>query len=146
MSLRQTYDENDLYTDRMVTGGEYASTIELLNEATRKDHFPLPFIGSIDPKGSGETKFFVSSKAFWGISKLPMDRKDQKRQPILARTVHFAYHRCLLGSMQLQHDTIGPHLAEKPFHGKGALFLGTKISNQELRSDQAKVDVIAKSP
>ncbi|GJV95225.1 reverse transcriptase domain-containing protein [Tanacetum coccineum] len=49
-------DENDLIPTRLVTGWRVCIDYRKLNEATRKDHFPLPPI-PIDPKDQEKTTF-----------------------------------------------------------------------------------------
>nr|GFC83332.1 reverse transcriptase domain-containing protein [Tanacetum cinerariifolium] len=52
-------DENELVPTRLVTGWGVCIDYMKLNEATRKDHFPLPFMDQI-PKRPRENHVYVS--------------------------------------------------------------------------------------
>ncbi|GJT60108.1 reverse transcriptase domain-containing protein [Tanacetum coccineum] len=61
-------DENDLIPTRLVTGWRVCIDYRKLNEATRKDHFPLPFQTKCS-KTRRETNSNCFLDAFWVISR-----------------------------------------------------------------------------
>ncbi|GJQ98544.1 hypothetical protein Tco_0009683 [Tanacetum coccineum] len=54
-------DENDLIPTRLVIGWRVCIDYRKLNEATRKDHFPLPFMDQMLERLSRGNQFYVSS-------------------------------------------------------------------------------------
>ncbi|GJT45159.1 hypothetical protein Tco_0953874 [Tanacetum coccineum] len=56
-------DENDLIPTRLVTGWRVCIDYRKLNEATRKDHFPLPFMDQMLERLAGNHSI-ISSMAF----------------------------------------------------------------------------------
>ena len=52
-----TNEKNELIPTRTVTGWRVCTDYRMLNEATRKDHFPLPFIDQMLERLSGH-KFY----------------------------------------------------------------------------------------
>nr|GEV33139.1 reverse transcriptase domain-containing protein [Tanacetum cinerariifolium] len=68
-----TNDENELVPTRLVTGWRVCIDYRKLNEATQKDHFPLPFMDQMLERLAGnEYYYFLDDKAkIKVISKLP---------------------------------------------------------------------------
>ncbi|GJV28148.1 hypothetical protein Tco_1384596 [Tanacetum coccineum] len=69
-------DDNDLIPTRLVTGWRVCIDYRKLNEATRKDHFPLPFMGIKCSKGlagKGYPLTIVSSMALSGYFQISID-------------------------------------------------------------------------
>ncbi|GKA66057.1 reverse transcriptase domain-containing protein [Tanacetum coccineum] len=60
-------DENDLIPTRLVTGWRVCIDYRKLNEATRKDHFPLPFMDQMLERLAGNQFFVFPRLAFLGI-------------------------------------------------------------------------------
>jgi len=53
-------DKNELIPQRIVTGYRMAIDFKKLNKATRKDHYPLPFINQMLERLSKHTHFLLS--------------------------------------------------------------------------------------
>ena len=66
-----------------------------LNKATRKDHYPLPFIDQMLERVSKHTHFcFLDGNS--GFSQIPMSKMIRKRPLLLALSVLFLIDVCLL--------------------------------------------------
>nr|GEW22959.1 DNA-directed DNA polymerase [Tanacetum cinerariifolium] len=95
-----------------------------LNDATRKDHFPLPFMDRILERLTGN-EFYCFLDGFSGYFQIPIDLQDQEKTTFTCPYGTFAYRRMPFG------------LCNAPGH---------KISKSGIEVDRAKVDVIAKRP
>ncbi|GJS34662.1 reverse transcriptase domain-containing protein [Tanacetum coccineum] len=73
-------DENDLIPTRLVTGWRVCIDYRKLNEATRKDHFPLPFMDQMLERLAGN-QFYCFLDGFSGYFQIPIDPKDQEKTP-----------------------------------------------------------------
>ncbi|GJZ32660.1 reverse transcriptase domain-containing protein [Tanacetum coccineum] len=71
-------DENDLIPTRLVTGWRVCINYRKLNEATRKDHFPLPFMDQMLERLAGN-QFYCFLDGFSGYLHIPIDPKDQEK-------------------------------------------------------------------
>ncbi|GJV49568.1 hypothetical protein Tco_1439780 [Tanacetum coccineum] len=61
-------EENELISTPLVTGWRVCIDYRKLNEATRKDHFPLPFMDQMIERLAGN-EFYCFLDGFSGISK-----------------------------------------------------------------------------
>nr|GEY63868.1 reverse transcriptase domain-containing protein [Tanacetum cinerariifolium] len=77
-------DENELVPTRLVTGWRVCIDYRKLNEATRKDHFPLPFMDQMLERLAGNA-YYCFLDGFSGYFQIPVGPKDQKkpRLPVL---------------------------------------------------------------
>nr|GEX91355.1 DNA-directed DNA polymerase [Tanacetum cinerariifolium] len=116
-------EENELIPTRLVTGWRVCIDYRKLNEASCKDHFPLPFMDQMLER-LARNEYFCFHDAFSGYFQIPIDPKDQEKTTFTFPYVTFAYRRM-------------------PFEG---IVLGHKISKNGIEVDKAKVDVIAKLP
>ncbi|GJQ89876.1 reverse transcriptase domain-containing protein [Tanacetum coccineum] len=69
-------DDNDLIPTRLVTGWRVCIDYRKLNEATRKDHFPLPFMDQMLERLAGN-QYYCFLDGFSGYFQIPIDPKDQ---------------------------------------------------------------------
>ncbi|GJX91900.1 DNA-directed DNA polymerase [Tanacetum coccineum] len=69
-------DENELIPTRLVTGWRVCIDYHKLNEATCKDHFPLPFMDQIERLAGNEYYYFLDG--FSGYFQIPIDPHDQE--------------------------------------------------------------------
>ncbi|GJV28324.1 reverse transcriptase domain-containing protein [Tanacetum coccineum] len=72
-------DENDLIPTRLVTGWRVCIDYRKLNEATRKDHFPLPFMDQFARKTHGKSILLFPRWLLGLFSLFPIDPKDQEK-------------------------------------------------------------------
>jgi hypothetical protein len=65
-----------------------------LNKATRKDHYPLPFIDQMLERLSKHTHFCFLDGCF-GFSQIPVSKEDQEKTTFTCPFGTFSY-RCML--------------------------------------------------
>nr|GEW86175.1 reverse transcriptase domain-containing protein [Tanacetum cinerariifolium] len=136
---------------------------EKLNEATRKDHFPLSFMDQMLERLAGN-QYYCFLNDFSGYFEIPIDLKDQEKTTFTCPYGTFAYRRMHFrlcnapGTFQscLSHlekmlkrceDTnLCLNWGKSHFMVKEGIVLGHKISKNRIEVDKAKVDVITKLP
>nr|GEY33461.1 DNA-directed DNA polymerase [Tanacetum cinerariifolium] len=117
-------ENNELIPTRLVTGWRVCIDYRKLNDATRKDHFPLPFMDQMLERVAGN-EFYCFLDGFSGYFQIPIDPQDQEKTTFTCPYGIFAYRRM-------------------PFSFCNAP--GHKISKSGIEVDRAKVDVITKLP
>nr|GEY60976.1 hypothetical protein [Tanacetum cinerariifolium] len=85
-------DENELVPTCLVTGWRVCIDYRKLNEATRKDHFPLPFMDQMLERLDGN-EYYCFLDRFSGYFQIPIDPKDQERTTFTCPYGTFAYKR-----------------------------------------------------
>ncbi|GJT38771.1 reverse transcriptase domain-containing protein [Tanacetum coccineum] len=110
-------DDNELIPTRLVTGWRVCIDYRKLNDATRKDHFPLPFMDQMLERFSVFGDNF--SKCLDNLDKM-LNRCEETNLVLNWEKCHFMV--------------------------KEGIVLGHKISKSGLEVDRAKVEVIAKLP
>nr|GEX30928.1 reverse transcriptase domain-containing protein [Tanacetum cinerariifolium] len=91
-----TNDENKLVPTRLVTGWRVCIDYQKLNEATRKDHFPLPFVDQMLERLAGN-EYYCFLDGFSGYFQIPIDPKDQEKTTFTCPYGTFAYKRIPFG-------------------------------------------------
>nr|GEX51685.1 reverse transcriptase domain-containing protein [Tanacetum cinerariifolium] len=86
-------EENELIPTRLVMGLRVCIDYHKLNEATRKDHFPLPFMGQMLERLAGN-QYYCFLDGFSGYFQIPIDTKDQEKTTFTYPYRTFAY-RCM---------------------------------------------------
>ncbi|GJR99322.1 reverse transcriptase domain-containing protein [Tanacetum coccineum] len=121
-------EKNELIPTRLVTGWRVCIDYRKLNDATRKDHFSLPFMDQMLERLAGN-EYYCFLDGFSGYFQIPIDLLDQEKTTFTCPYGTFAYRRM-------------------PFRLCNALgtFQRTKCSKSGIEVDKAKVDVIAKLP
>nr|GEZ13440.1 reverse transcriptase domain-containing protein [Tanacetum cinerariifolium] len=89
-------DENELGPTRLVTGWRVYIDYRKLNEATRKDHFSLPFMDQMLERLAGN-EYYCFFDGFSGYFQIPIDPKDQEKTTFTCPYGTFAYKRMLFG-------------------------------------------------
>ncbi|GJU12487.1 reverse transcriptase domain-containing protein [Tanacetum coccineum] len=89
-------DENELIPTRLVTGWRVCIDYRKLNEATRKDHFPLPFMDQMLERLAGN-EYYCFLDGFSGYFQIPIDPHDQEKTTFTCPYGTFAYHRIPFG-------------------------------------------------
>ncbi|GJV33472.1 reverse transcriptase domain-containing protein [Tanacetum coccineum] len=162
-----TNDDNELVPTRLVTGWRVCIDYRKLNEATRKDHFPLPFMDQMLERLAGN-EYYCFLDGFSGYFQIPIDPNDQEKTTFTCPYGTFAYRRMPFGlcnapgtfqrcMMAIFHDMIektmeceDTNLAlnweKSHFMVKEGIVLGHKISKKGIEVDKAKIDVISKLP
>ncbi|GJU36531.1 reverse transcriptase domain-containing protein [Tanacetum coccineum] len=91
-----TNDENELVPTRLVTGWRVCIDYRKLNEATRKDHFPLPFMDQMLERLAGN-EYYCFLDGFSGYFQIPIDPNDQEKTTFTCPYGTFAYCRMPFG-------------------------------------------------
>nr|GFA59294.1 reverse transcriptase domain-containing protein [Tanacetum cinerariifolium] len=160
-------EENELIPTRLVTGWRVCIDYHKLNEATRKDHFPLPFMDQMLER-LARNEFCCFLDGFSEYFQIPIDLRDQEKTTCMLAIFHDmvekkmevfmddfsifgnSFENCLsrLDKMlQRCEDTnLSLNWEKIYFMVKEGVVLGHKISKNGIKVDRAKVDVNAKLP
>nr|GEY32303.1 DNA-directed DNA polymerase [Tanacetum cinerariifolium] len=85
-------DKNELIPTRLVTSWRVCIDYRKLNEATRKDHFPLPFMDQMLER-LAENEYYCFLDGFSSYFQIPIDPKDQEKIMFTCPYGTFAYKR-----------------------------------------------------
>nr|GEV43854.1 reverse transcriptase domain-containing protein [Tanacetum cinerariifolium] len=85
-------EENELIPTRLVTVWRVCIDYRKLNEATRKDHFPLPFMDQMLERFAGN-EYYCFLDGFSGYFQIPIDPKEQEKTTFACPYRTFAYRR-----------------------------------------------------
>ncbi|GJW28809.1 reverse transcriptase domain-containing protein, partial [Tanacetum coccineum] len=85
-------EDNELIPTRLVTGWSVCIDYHKLNDATRKDHFPLPFMDQMLKRLAGN-KYYCFLDGFSGYFQIPIDPQDQEKTTFTCPYRTFAYRR-----------------------------------------------------
>ncbi|KAJ9538638.1 LOW QUALITY PROTEIN: hypothetical protein OSB04_031371 [Centaurea solstitialis] len=91
-----TNDNNELVPTRTVTRWRVCIDYRKLNDATRKDHFPLPFIDQMLERLAGN-EYYCFLDGFSGYFQIPIDPEDQEKTTFTCPFGTFAYRRMPFG-------------------------------------------------
>ncbi|GJS57858.1 reverse transcriptase domain-containing protein [Tanacetum coccineum] len=89
-------DENELIPTRLVTGWRVCIDYRKLNEATRKDHFPLPFMDQMLERLAGN-EYYCFLDGFSGYFQIPINPHDQEKTTFTCPYGTFAYRHMPFG-------------------------------------------------
>nr|GEU82976.1 reverse transcriptase domain-containing protein [Tanacetum cinerariifolium] len=103
-------ENNELIPTRLVTSWRVCIDYRKLNDATRKDHFPLPFVDQMLERLAGN-KFYCFLDGFSGYFKIPIDPQDHEKTTFTCPYGTFAYRRMPFGLCN------APACHEGPFGG-----------------------------
>ncbi|GJS31711.1 DNA-directed DNA polymerase [Tanacetum coccineum] len=145
-------DNNELIPSRTVTGWMVCIDYRKLNDATRKDHFPLPFIDQMLERLCGN-EYYCFLDVFSGFFQIPIALEDQEKTTFTCPYRTFAYRRMSFGLSNLdrmlarcEETNLVLNWEKYHFMVKEGIVLGHKISGAGIEVDRAKIDVIAKLP
>lgn len=91
-----TNEENELIPTRLVTGWRVCIDYHKLNDATRKDHFPLPFMDQMLERLAGN-EYYCFLDGFSGYFPIPIDPQDQEKTTFTCPYGTFAFRRMPFG-------------------------------------------------
>ncbi|GJV94630.1 reverse transcriptase domain-containing protein [Tanacetum coccineum] len=96
MTMVTNNNNNELIPTRLVTGWRVCIDYQKLNDATRKDHFPLPFMDQMLERLAGN-EFYCFLDGFFGYFQIPIDPQDQEKTTFTCPYGTFAYRRMSFG-------------------------------------------------
>ncbi|GKE95530.1 hypothetical protein Tco_1580385 [Tanacetum coccineum] len=165
-----TNEDNELIPTRLVTGWRVCIDYRKLNDATHKDHFPLPFMDQMLKRLAGN-EYYCFLDGFLDIFRFLLTHKTMRKPPSLALMGRLPTDVCLLAYVmprarsKVFGDSFSSCLSyldkilkrcedtnlvlnwEKcHFMVKEGIVLGHKIFKNGIEVDKDKVDVIAKLP
>nr|GEZ95784.1 reverse transcriptase domain-containing protein [Tanacetum cinerariifolium] len=154
-------DKNELVPTHLVTGWRVCIDYMKLNEAIRKDHFPLPFMDQMLEHLAGN-EYYCFLDGFSGYFQIPIDPKDQEKTTFTCPYGTFAYKRMPFGlcnapgtfqrcMMAIFHDMIEKrwrcedtklalNWENSHFMVKEGIVLRHKISKKRIEVDKAKIE------
>nr|GEZ83940.1 reverse transcriptase domain-containing protein [Tanacetum cinerariifolium] len=152
-------EDNELIPTRLVMGWRVCIDYHKFNEATRKDHFPLPFMDQMLERLAGN-QYYCFLDGFSGYFQIPIDLKDQEKTTFTCPYETFAYcrmpfrlcnapdtfQRCMMMLKRCEDINRCLNWEKSYFRVREGIVLGHKISKQGIKVDKAKVDVITKLP
>nr|GEU36056.1 reverse transcriptase domain-containing protein [Tanacetum cinerariifolium] len=89
-------EDNELIPTRLVTGWRVCIDYRKLNKATRKDHFPVPFMYQMLERLAGN-QYYCFLDGFFGYFQIPIDPKDLEKTTCTSPYGTFAYIRMPFG-------------------------------------------------
>ncbi|GKE84999.1 putative nucleotidyltransferase, ribonuclease H, partial [Tanacetum coccineum] len=89
-------EKNELIPQRTVTGWRVCIDYRKLNDATRKDHFPLPFIDQMLEQLAGH-EYYCFLDGFSRYFQIPIAPEDQEKTTFTCPYGTFAYKRMSFG-------------------------------------------------
>ncbi|KAD3336831.1 hypothetical protein E3N88_32350 [Mikania micrantha] len=89
-------EKKEIVPTRTVTGWRVCIDYRKLNDATQKDHFPLPFIDQMLERLSGQ-QFYCFLDGFSGYFQIPIAPEDQEKTTFTCPYGTFAYRRMPFG-------------------------------------------------
>ncbi|GJR84951.1 retrovirus-related pol polyprotein from transposon TNT 1-94 [Tanacetum coccineum] len=142
-------EKDELIPQRTVTGWRVCIDYCKLNNVTRKDHFPLPFIDQMLERIAGH-EYYCFLDGFSGYIQIPIALEDQekttftypygtlayKRMPFGLCNVPATFQRCMT---TIFHELIEDNIEE-------GIVLGHKVSGSGIKIDKAKIKAISKLP
>ncbi|GKA34141.1 reverse transcriptase domain-containing protein [Tanacetum coccineum] len=90
-----TNENNELIPTRLITSWRVYIDYQKLDEATRKDHFPLPFMDQMLERLAGN-QFYCFLDGFYGYFQIPIDPQDQDKTTFIVLMEHLLTDECLL--------------------------------------------------
>ncbi|KAD2393546.1 hypothetical protein E3N88_40523 [Mikania micrantha] len=140
-----TNEKNELIPTQTVTGWRVCIDYRKLNDATRKDHFPLPFIDQMLERLSGQ-QFYCLLDGFSGYFQIPISAEDQENTTLHALMALLRIAACHLVCVTLQPLFSDENWEKCHFMVKEGIMLGHKISRAGIEVDKAKIETISKLP
>ncbi|PNX59498.1 hypothetical protein L195_g059719, partial [Trifolium pratense] len=89
-------DKNEFIPSWTVTGWRMCIDYRRLNTATRKDHFPLPFMDQMLERLAGQ-EFYCFVDGYSGYNQITVDPEDQEKTAFTCPFGVFAYRRMPFG-------------------------------------------------
>ena len=151
-------EKNEQISTRTVIGWRVCIDYKKLNTATRKDHFPLPFIDQMLDRLAGHP-YFCFLDGYSGYNQISIALEDQEKTTFTCPfeevmeifmddfTVYGSSFKQCLHNLRIvlqrcQDKNLALNWEKCPFMVKEGIVLGHMISAAGLEVDQAKVSII----
>nr|GEX10219.1 transposon Ty3-I Gag-Pol polyprotein [Tanacetum cinerariifolium] len=140
-----TNDENELVPTRLVTGWRVCIDYRKLNKATRKDHFPLPFIDQMLERLAGNDTIVFSMVSQRCMMAIFHNMIEQTMEVFMDDFSVFgnSFSTCLTNLEKMLKRCEDTKLAlnweKSHFMVKEGIVLGHKISKKGIKVDKAKI-------
>ncbi|GJS82527.1 reverse transcriptase domain-containing protein, partial [Tanacetum coccineum] len=105
-------EDNELIPTTLVTGWRVCIDYRKLNDATRKDHFPLPFMDQMLERLAGN-EYYCFLDGFLDIFKFLLTRKTKRRPHSLALMRRLPTDECLSANVMLRACSKGAVLGQR---------------------------------
>jgi len=89
-------EKKDLIPTRTITGWRICIDYRKLNEATRKDHFPLPFVDQMLERLTGQAYYYFLD-GYSRYNQIVVDPNDQEKMTFACPFGVFAYRQMSFG-------------------------------------------------
>ncbi|CAN4118143.1 unnamed protein product [Withania somnifera] len=127
-----------------------------LNNATRKDHYPIPFMDRMLDKLAGQN-YFCFLDVYFGYNQIVMAPKDQENRTFTFPFGTYAFRRIPFGlcnalatfqrcMMAIFSEMVDDFVEKCHFLVKEGIMLGHKVSKAGLEVDKMKTGVISNLP
>nr|KYP65437.1 Transposon Ty3-I Gag-Pol polyprotein [Cajanus cajan] len=97
-------EKNELIPSRTVTRWRMCIDYRKLNKATRKDHFPLPFMDQMLERLAGQA-YYCFFDGYSGYNQIVVDPEDQEKMTFKCPFGVFAYRKMPFGLSQSFENT-----------------------------------------
>ncbi|GJX64841.1 reverse transcriptase domain-containing protein [Tanacetum coccineum] len=104
--------DNELIPTRLVTGWCICIDYHKLNDATRKDHFPLPFMDQMLERLAGN-EYYCFLDGFSRYFQIPIDPQDQEKTTFIALIGRLPTEECLSAYVMLRARSKGAVLGQR---------------------------------
>ncbi|RVX11300.1 Transposon Ty3-I Gag-Pol polyprotein [Vitis vinifera] len=138
-------DKGEEVATRLTSGWRVCIDYRKLNDVTRKDHFPLPFIDQVLERVSGHP-FYCFLDGYSGYFQIEIDVEDQEKTTFTCPFGTYAYRRMpfsLCNAPQHSNDCL---TGEIPFYGTSRNCPWPHHLQESIEVDKAKVELIVKLP
>ncbi|GKA43696.1 DNA-directed DNA polymerase, partial [Tanacetum coccineum] len=125
-------DNNELIPSRTITGWRVCIDYRKLNDATRKDHFPLPFIDQMLERLCGN-EYYCFLDGFSGFFQIPIALEDQEKTTFTIEKIHY--------------DTGNTKLYTKATSNLikvGLIYTVTQEAKEKAAEDKSRADAVLK--
>ncbi|CAA7021430.1 unnamed protein product [Microthlaspi erraticum] len=149
-------EKDEMIPTRTITGHRMCIDYRKLNAATRKDHFPLPFIDQMLERLANHP-FYCFLDGYSGFFQIPIHPNDQEKTTFTCPYGTFAYkrmpfglcnapatfQRCMTVLKRCEETNLVLNWEKCHFMVREGIVLGHKISEKGIEVDQAKIEVMS---
>ncbi|XP_076924956.1 uncharacterized protein LOC143587593 [Bidens hawaiensis] len=126
-------EKDELIPMRTITGWRVCIDYRKLNDATRKDHFPLPFIDQMLERLSGKMVYCFLD-GFSGYFQIPIAPEDQEKTTFTCPYGTFVYRRMPFGLYFHAFLVFGNHKKKDQLANERLTYLNNRYSEAHFRA------------